>query len=388
MAVERALNRGNPFVEPDMDSIHDRTNEGNSVFRVRTRIMLNVEEISGEAGGDFWDWSTFYFSDRNFDDLSEVEFERRCVDELIEAYYSGQAENGIKDYYMHTLTIYSVQKYDNTNIHNMPMMGETYRVRMLKGVQDVHLQLEVNQCFWKYFCGKVLRSPGFEDYSILQLWKEIFPDDEYNPEKGVMFAMYQLQQWIKTPKPGCQHEKNISYYAWWANNKQAECYQSNNRRNDTIVLNFMITDQHILPLEHKELFTAKSLRSVKTLTKNLKDAESEINWKFDYHLDNYFFVDHDTFDKNRDNILAGTFKPDVEALVFEIRRNKEEPENDIELIRIGNDIMHHTKHKLYYANIKRNIFKHPTSKIHQTMSFVKILKNVNKPVILYLRKLV
>ena len=58
MAVERALKRGNPFVEPDIESLRDRTNEGHSVFRVRTRIMIMIEEISGDEGGEFWDWST------------------------------------------------------------------------------------------------------------------------------------------------------------------------------------------------------------------------------------------------------------------------------------------------------------------------------------------
>ena len=32
MAAERALRRGNPFVEPDRESARDRTNQGHSVL--------------------------------------------------------------------------------------------------------------------------------------------------------------------------------------------------------------------------------------------------------------------------------------------------------------------------------------------------------------------
>ena len=373
MAAERALNRGNPFVEPDMQSARDRTNQGHSVFRVRTRVMLHVEEISGEEGGDYWDWSTFFFSSHEFDHMTTQEFENQ-VDELVDAYYDGQRENGIVDHYMHTMTIHSVQKYDNTNINNMPLLGETYRVRMLKNITDIDVKLELNQCFWKYFCYKILGSVGFEDYTIKQLWDEVFPGKTFDPKKGVFFTMNMLEEWIKkgTKKGGC--DKNISFYAWWMNHGLAYSFKSNNPNSNTVVLNFMISDQHILPLEHDKLFTAHSLKNLGTLTKNLKEADAEINWKFDHHLNNYFYVDHETFDKNREKILTGNFKPDVEALIIEIRRDKDKPEDDIELVKLGNEVMHHSKHKLHYANFKRCIFKHPTSKNHQNYVFTKDFK--------------
>ena len=369
MAVYRALERGNPFVEPDRISIEDAINNGHKVFRVRTRVMLHVEEISGEAGGDYWDWSTFYFSHTNFDHMSTYEFENQCVDVLIDQYYAGQEENGIVDHFMHTLTIHSVEKYDNNNINDLPLLGESYRVKMLKNIQDVDLKSTTNQCFWKYFCYKILGSPGFEKYTYRQLWDEVFPGKDFEPDGGVFFTMNRLEWWIKQPQPKSQYHKNVSLYAWWANNGLAYSFQSNNPNKNTVALNFIITDQHILPVEHDKLFTAHTLKKLSKLTKNLKQAEAEINWKFDYHLNNYVYVDHDTFDKNKDAILAGTYKPDVEALIFEIKRDKKNPQNEITLVKIGNDVMHHTKHKLYYANIKRNMFKHPTSKNHQNYIF-------------------
>ena len=121
--------RFNPFVEADRQSITDRTNAGHSVFHVRTRILLDVEEISGEGEGEKWEWNNFYFSHPSLDHLTPVQFMAR-IDEFVSMYYEGQQENGVMNFYLGTMTVHGgVTKYDNTNIQNLPLQGETYKTR-------------------------------------------------------------------------------------------------------------------------------------------------------------------------------------------------------------------------------------------------------------------
>ena len=164
--------RGNPFVEADRQSVENKIYEGHKVFRVRSRILLHVEEISGEFDREKWEWSTLYFSHPSFDDLDVNEFKGTKARNLIFDYYDGQQENGVVNYYEHTLTIPIVEKYDNNNVAQLPLQGESYKVRMLKNIKDVELKLVKNQCLFDYLCYKIVGKPGFEDYTRKQIFKE------------------------------------------------------------------------------------------------------------------------------------------------------------------------------------------------------------------------
>ena len=151
--------RGNPFVEADKQSIENKIYEGRKVFRVRSRILLHVEEISGELDREKWEWNTLYISHPSFDDLDANQFKGQKARNLIFEYYDGQQENGVVDYYEHTLSIPVVEKYDNNNISQLPLQGETYQVRMLKNIKDVELKLVKNQCLFDYLCYKIVGKP-------------------------------------------------------------------------------------------------------------------------------------------------------------------------------------------------------------------------------------
>ena len=358
--------RGNPFVEADRQSVENKIYEGHKVFRVRSRILLHVEEISGEFDREKWEWNILYFSHPSFDDLDVNEFKGTKARNLIFDYYDGQRENGVVNYYEHTLTIPIVEKYDNNNVAQLPLQGESYKVRMLKNIKDVELKLVKNQCLFDYLCYKIVGKPGFEDYSRDKLYKEL--------GKKTTLCIDDIEAWIKKGTKKGKYDKNISLYAWWENRRSAYKFKTNNPHNNTIVLNFMITDLHVLPVEHEQLFTANTLKNLKTLSYEAKEAEAEINWELDYHFNNFYYVDHETYDKNEDAILSGTFKPDVEALIFE-KRIKVEGKDNIDIVTVGNKVMHKTKYKLSYVNLNRDIFKHPTREKHQNYVFCEDFKD-------------
>ena len=288
--------RFNPFVEADMESLRNETNAGHKIFRVHARVYIDVEEISGEGPGAMWTHEWFYFSNARFDHLDAFEFERQHADHCIEMYYEGQRENGVVQLYANTISITRVEVYDNSNVEDIPLQGETYKTRLLRFVNVKEFITEKNKCLFDYICYKVLGTPGF-----VNGWSRSRMIKEFNGAEAI--SMVQLENWIKKGTDRGKQDKNISFYAWWENGKLAYKFQPNyrnkNRQSKPIIaLNFIVVDTHAIPVENDKQFTPNKLKKMKTLTANMKDLEADINWTFDHHFNNYYYVDHDTFYKN------------------------------------------------------------------------------------------
>ena len=362
MSQQNEVHRGNTFVENDRESIENEINEGHSVFRIRANTFILVEEISGQGAGNMWDWQTFYVSRPQYDNLSADDVKRDHADDLVGQYYNGQQENGVVDIQWESIHIHSVEKYDNNNIANLPLRGETYKTRAIKGLNDIQILTKNGHCLFEYLLHKIINHPGFHDYNRKKLLEEF--------EGNTVLTINDIVTWIKKGTKKGNYDKNISLYAWFENGRLAYKFTSNNRHENTLLLFFVISDDHCEPVEN-DRFTAKGVRDLRNLVKNFKEVEADTNWKFDSHFNNYYFVDEDEFDENQESILKGTYKSQYEALIFEIRRDIENPDDDIEIIKVGNDVMMTTKHKLSFIDLKRGIFKHPTSRKHQNYVFCK-----------------
>ena len=350
------------FSKFDEEGVTDQIHSGRSVFKIKASTYVTFMEISGEKMKEGWDWQTFYVSDKTMDNLTADEVKEELAAQQVMDYYEGQRENGIVDIDTNKIDIYNVEKYDNINIDELDFGGETYRVKLLKDINTKEFILQNNQCFFDYLCYKTRKVPNFKGYSRKRLLKEL---------GSTKLSIDMVEQWIKKGTKNSSYDKNISIYAWWESGKQAYKFQTNNPDKNTIALNVVVSDEHVHPIENDEYFTAKKLKDLKILTSKMGELEENINWRFDHHFNNYIYIDNETYDKNKDAILEGTYKPEYEALIIEERRNKEDRNdpNNITLIKVGNDVMKKTKYKLSYVNIRRQVFKHPTSKTHQTYLF-------------------
>ena len=319
MAGHNGRESRDPFIEADRESVANEINTGNTVFRIRSRILLDVEEISGREFAQKWEWQVLYVGEPRYNNLTAQQFEDNHAGDFVIDYYNRQEENGVVTVYPQSLTIWSVERYDNTNVAQLPLAGNSYQVRMLKNIKDVELILQKGECLFEYVCYKMRG---------LYTRKEL-----YEAFGAKVISIFMIVEWIKKGTPRSKWNKNISLYAWWENRRLAYKFQTNNTSGNTRVLNFMINDLHAIPVENDTLFTPNKLKDLKLLSKNLEDSEKEINWRFDYHFNNYYYVDNNTFDKNKDKILAGEFKPEYEALIFEIRKNNSKPNDNIDIVK-------------------------------------------------------
>ena len=343
--------RGNVFVY-NREGADNAVAEGHSVFRIRSRTYIDVEEISGRQFDSMWKWETLYISNKAYDDYTADEFKDEIAGNLVDQYYQGQKENGVISVHGDTIQIYKVGKYDNRNINNIPLQGETYQIRLMKNINSKNIKTQKNKCLYDYLCYKIIKHKRFKGYTRKRILNEL--------GGNTTLTINDIETWIK------KYNKNISIYCWWENTYLAYKYITQNEHSGTIQLCFIVSDQHVYPVENDKVFKPKTLMQINTLTAEMKEVEAEINWKFDYHFNNYYYVDIDEYIKNEDAIINGTYKEEYEALILPIDRD-----NNIDIISVGNKIMFHTKHKLSYVNLKRNLFKHPTSKTHQNYIFCK-----------------
>ena len=357
MARQNEQIRGNPFVSGDKSEIENAIHEGHQVFRVWAKAHIEVEEISGEEEQSIWQHITLYFSHRNFDHLTTDEFEEQYAVQLIDDYYDGQRENGTHYHHSEDLLIRSVDKYDNNNINDIPLRGKTYRHRLLDNINTTELVLRDGKCFFDYLCYMICKHANFKGYTPKQLKTEL---------KGkTALTINDVITWIKKGTNKTNYDKNVSIYCWWENSNLAYKFVSHNPRNNTVMLNFMVCDDHVYPLINSDVLKPKQLCKISSLTHTMNDLHKEVNTDFNFHFNNYYFVSYDELFENMDDIIDGTFKSEYEALVFELYDDDE----NINMITMGNRIMKKTKYKLSCINFKRQMFRHPTSKNHQFYIF-------------------
>ena len=93
MAGHNGRESRDPFIEADRESVANEINTGNTVFRIRSRILLDVEEISGREFAQKWEWQVLYVGEPRYNNLTAQQFEDNHAGDFVIDYYNRQEEN-------------------------------------------------------------------------------------------------------------------------------------------------------------------------------------------------------------------------------------------------------------------------------------------------------